>query len=78
MRLANLTEFRRTYFSPASAPAISTLRARIAAGKIPGGMVDGGRYYVDLDEYERAKGISVRNAQRRTELMRHPLLRGLV
>lgn len=78
MRLASLTEFRRTFYTPDSAPALSTLRSRIAEKKIPGGRIEGGRYYVDLDEYDTVTRFSVTLAERRRQLATDPALQGLI
>lgn len=76
MRLARLSEFRRLYYTPGSAPSMPTLRARIE--EIPGGRRIGGRYYVDLDEFDQATDTRRSAERRRAELAREPLLAGLV
>ena len=78
MRLAKLSEFRALIYTPASAPAESTLRRRIERGRIPGGRVEEGHYYVDLDEYNRATNLRANLTAQQAELARHPLLQGLV
>lgn len=78
MRLANLAEFRALYFTPSSAPTMETLRSRIRADKIPGGKKRGNRYYVDLDEFERAEKIRDTARAEQRELEQEPLLQGLV
>lgn len=55
MRLAKLSAFRRLVYAEGSAPSLATLRARIES--IPGGRIEHGHYYVDLDEYERVNGL---------------------
>lgn len=78
MRLVKLSEFRRMVYVPGSAPALKTLRARIERGDLAGGTIEGGRYYVDLDEYERATAMRRKLERDRNELARSPLLEGLV
>lgn len=78
MRLAKLTEFRRLFYTPESAPALSTLRVRIADQELPGGRIEGGRYYVDLDEYDAATRTSLKLAERRRQLSEDPALQGLL
>jgi hypothetical protein len=78
MRLANLQEFRRLIYTPDSAPSFDTLRDHIKAGQIPGGMVHCGRYYVDLDEFDRATGLRDKAAQQHAELSRTSELDGLL
>ena len=78
MRLAKLTEFRSMVFTPESAPSVRTIRLQIDQGKIPGGMVQGGRYYVDLDAYDVATNLRAGLLARQRELSRDPLLEGLL
>lgn len=78
MRLASLKEFRALIYTPRSAPAMSTLRARIEAGKIPGGRIEAGRYYVDLDVFDRATNLSNELEAQRQRLMKSPVLQGLI
>lgn len=78
MRLAKLSEFRRLIYTPASAPSDSTLRRRIDKGQVPGGTIQQGHYYVDLDEYDRATKLRARLTARLTELEHHPLLADLL
>lgn len=66
MRLAKLTEFRALFYTPDSAPSLTTLRAGIES--IPGGCRQGKRYYVDLDAFERANNLTARLTERRAEL----------
>jgi len=75
MRLAKLSEFRRLIYTPESAPSERTLRARIH--EIPGGTVEFGHYYVDLDEYARAMRMRDTLTGRLSELARDPLLADL-
>ena len=76
MRLAKLREFRRLVYSPQSAPSLTTLRARI--WEIPGGTIQWGRYYVDLDEYDRATGLRAKLEASQRELAKNSLLEGLL
>lgn len=78
MRLANLQEFRRLIYTPDSAPSPNTLRAQINAGQIPGGTRHGSRYYVDLDEFDRATSLSRNLAKQHAETARAPELEGLL
>lgn len=75
MRLAKLSEFRRMVFAEGSAPSLNTLRTRIR--DIPGGRIEMGHYYVDLDEYDRATRLRERLAAEQAELERNPLVAGL-
>lgn len=76
MRLANLTEFRNLVFSPRSVPCLNTLRARIKT--IPGGALLHGRYYVDLDEFNRVTGLRADIENKLQTLTRNPRLDGLI
>ncbi|MGH8269064.1 MAG: hypothetical protein ACRES1_03305 [Steroidobacteraceae bacterium] len=78
MRLAKISEFRRLMYAAGSAPQLATLRARIRQRRIPGGMVQGNQYYVDLDEFDRQTNLRQRVAAEASELARHPVLHGLV
>ncbi len=78
MRLAKLSEFRGLIYAPGSAPAMRTLRGWIDAGKIPGGTIHAGRYYVDLDEFDRATNLRASVAAKLAELEKDPLLDGLL
>lgn len=78
MRLANLKEFRRLIYTPDSAPTEGTLRAQIQRGEIPGGTRQGSRYYVDLDEFDRATGLSRNLTKQHAETARAPELEGLL
>ena len=78
MRLSKLSEFRRLMYTPDSAPTLPTLRARINKGTVPGGVVVGGRYYVDLDEFDRVTDYRRRLQAEIAELEKSPLLEGLV
>lgn len=78
MRLAKLSEFRRLIYTPASMPALRTLRAWIDADQIPGGQKLGGRYFVDLDAYDRATDLRQGIEARRNSLAADPRLAGLI
>jgi hypothetical protein len=76
LRLASLAEFRRTVYTPDSAPSLATLRARLSS--IPGGQRHGKRYYVDLDEFDRVYNVRSKLEDRRAKLQADPLLEGLI
>lgn len=78
MRLAKLSEFRRLIYAPGSMPRLATLRASIRNNRIPGGLVQDGRYWVDLDEFDRQTNLRRRLAAEQAEIARHPLLDGLI
>lgn len=78
MRLAKLSEFRDLVYTAQSAPSVETLRRRVHKGLIPGGRIDHGRYYVDLDEYNRATNLRSRLCSEQAELAQNPFLAGLV
>jgi hypothetical protein len=63
-------------YAEGSGPALNTLRKRIK--DIPGGRMELGRYYVDLDENERQRGIKNPTAKRIAELRASPLLKNLL
>lgn len=77
MRLAKLSKFRDLIYAEGSAPSLNTLRARINSKQIPGGVVEHGKYYVDLDEYDRCTGLRDRLVEEQAELSRNPLVAGL-
>jgi hypothetical protein len=76
MRLATLAEYRRLVYAEGSAPTLNTLRRRIK--DIPGGRIELGRYFVDLDENDRQRGIKNPTAKRIAELRASPLLKNLL
>lgn len=78
MRLVSIIEFRRLVYSPESAPCLNTLRNRIREKLIPGGRMDCGHYFIDMDEYDTATRMSQRLAERRQELSKRPELQGLL
>jgi hypothetical protein len=76
MRLVTLAQYRDLVYAPGAAPSITTMRKRIK--EIPGGRVELGRYYVDLDESERLNGLRQKNDEKRENLKANPLLAGLI
>ena len=77
MRLAKLSKFRELIYVEGSAPSLNTLRARINSKQIPGGRVECGKYYVDMDEYDRATNYRERLVAEQAELASNPLVAGL-
>lgn len=77
MRLAKLSKFREMIYAEGSAPSMNTLRARVNSKLIPGGRVEHGHYYVDLDEFDRATNYRERLAAEQAELASNPLVAGL-
>lgn len=78
MRLAKLSEFRRMIYAEGSGPSLTTLRIRINSNEIPGGRIEHGHYYVDMDEYDRATGLRSSLAAQQAEAAKDPLLAGLI
>lgn len=79
MRLSNLSEFRELFYSPGSRPKLSTLRKRIDLNKIPGGIKQAGRYYVDLDAFNAANDVlNNLQAQQSQLVVKSPWLRDLL
>ena len=78
MRLASLGEFRRLIYTPDSAPSLNTLRARIRNGRLAGGVIDGGHYYVDLDEFDRKHNLRGQIAAAQATLEADSRLAGLI
>ena len=78
MRLASLGEFRRLIYTPDSAPSLNTLRARIRNGRLTGGVIDGGHYYVDLDEFDRKHNLRGQIAAAQATLEADSRLAGLI
>lgn len=78
MRLASLSEFRQLFFTPESRPSLETLRRRVDRKCIPGGRLDAGRYYVDLDEWDEANGARDNIAKQQAQLAQSPELAGLI
>ena len=78
MRLASLGEFRRLIYTPDSAPSMHTLRSRIRDGRLTGGVIDGGRYYVDLDEFDRKHNLRGQITAAKATLEADSRLAGLI
>jgi hypothetical protein len=76
VRLATLAEYRRLVYAEGSAPTLNTLRRRIK--DIPGGRIELGRYYVDLDAYDRVNHVRRDIDETRERLRNNPLLKGLI
>jgi hypothetical protein len=76
MRLATLAEYRRLTYAEGSAPALKTLRRRIK--EIPGGRIELGRYYVDLDAFDRPNALQATNSERIEQLRKDPRLAKLL
>ena len=75
MRLIALSEFRNLIYAPGSAPSLRTLQRRI--DEIPGGMRLAGRYYVDLDEFDKKTRKRQKLEERKAEIASNPLMQGL-
>lgn len=78
MRLAKLTAFRRLVYAQDSAPCLKTLRGWVRDGKIPGGRIEHGHFWVDLDAYDRATGLREGIEARRQQLAAELQAQGLV
>lgn len=78
MRLANLKEFCRLFYTEESAPCLNTLRASINRNEQPGGVRVGRRYYVDLDEFDRVSNLTGKLIERRKQLAQCEELEGLL
>jgi len=76
MRLVTLAQYRKLVYAEGSAPALKTLRLRIK--DIPGGRLELGRFYVDLDEYDRIHHLRSGVMETRARLIKDPLLKGLI
>lgn len=76
MRLATLAEYRKMVYAEGSAPTLVTLRRRIKT--IPGGRVESGRYYVDLDVNDKVNHVRSEIEETRERLKNDPLLEGLI
>ena len=75
MRLATLAVYRQLVYAEGSAPALKTLRNRIK--DIPGGRIELGRYYVDLDVNRQAQRIASAAQNRLDEIMNDPLIKAM-
>jgi hypothetical protein len=76
MRLIKLSKFRALICAPGGGPTVRTLRKQIH--QIPGGRVELGRYWVDLDEYDRVHDLRGQLARREKELAEDPRVAGLL
>jgi hypothetical protein len=77
MRLASIKAYRSSFFAPDSAPTIATIRAQAKDGTLPG-VLQGGRWYIDLDELDRRMGVTAKLDQQQKALLASPDLEGLV
>lgn len=78
MRLASIQEYRRLFFTPDSQPSLNALRSQIREKKIPGGRILNGRYYVDLDEFDRVNNLHAQVQASLDRLKKSPALEGLL
>jgi hypothetical protein len=76
VRLVKLARFRNLVYAPESAPCMNTLRARIRT--IPGGRVENGHYWVDMDAYEQQTQVRAGLNERIRALRTDPALDGLL
>jgi hypothetical protein len=76
MKLATLHEYRRLVYAEGSAPALKTLRKRIK--DIPGGRVELGRYYVDLDANNEANHLTKAAQSKLDRVRSDPRLKGMI
>lgn len=76
MRLIKLSTYRRLKYAPADAPTMATLRARIH--EIPGGKIEHGRYWVDLDVQDQQASLHAGIVAQERALAANPLLQGLI
>jgi hypothetical protein len=76
MKLATLDQYRKLIYATGSEPSLSTLRRRI--NDIPGGRVDLGRYYVDLDASDKVHQLANELQEHRIASKHDPLLAGLL
>ena len=63
-------------YAEGSAPSIDTLRRRIK--EIPGGRIEFGRYFVDLDIVDNVNNVRGDIAETRERLKNDPSLEGLI
>jgi hypothetical protein len=75
MKLATLSTYRRLVYAEGSGPTLKTLRLRIK--DIPGGRVELGRYFVDLDVNDRVNRIARAAQSRLDEIMNDPLIKAM-
>jgi hypothetical protein len=76
MKLVSLAEYRRLVYADGSGPNLKTLRRRIK--DIPGGRIELGRYFVDIDANDEVNAIAKANNSRIRELRADPKLKGLI
>lgn len=77
MRLAKLSKFRQMVYVDGSAPTLNTLRSLIRRNAIPGGQIQHGRYYVDLDANDQATKLRGDLAARQAQIAKDPDMAGL-
>ena len=77
MRLAKISEYRKTFFAPGSEPSITTIRAQAKDGRLPG-VLHGGLWYIDLDELDRIYRMTAKLDDVRKALLSSPELEGLL
>jgi hypothetical protein len=75
MKLVSLAEYRRLVYADGSGPNLKTLRRRIR--DIPGGRIELGRYFVDIDANERLRVVGHDAQVRLTEIMNDPLMKAM-
>lgn len=77
MRLATLAVYRDMVYVDGCAPTLVTLRKRVKSKAIPGGRIEAGRYYVDLDENDRVNNLAGSIQSRLDELLNDPLIKAM-
>jgi hypothetical protein len=78
MRKIKIADFRTKFYVEGSGPSLSALRVYIRANKLPGGLIEYGHYYVDLDEYEVGYNLRTDMIRQLVEASRNPRLKGLI
>jgi hypothetical protein len=78
MKLATLEKYVALVYAPGSAPSLSTLRRRIRKSEVPGGVLDMGRYYVDLDASDKVRQVASDLEVFRAKSKKNPNLAGLI
>ena len=76
MRLATLAEYRRLVYVKGSEPTLKLLRRRI--NEIPGGRVELGRYYVDMDANDEVNKVDKAVHAKADRFRNDPRLRGMI
>jgi hypothetical protein len=76
MKLVSLAEYRRLVYADGSGPNLKTLRRRIK--DIPGGRIELGRYFVDLDVFDANNDMRRGLAEKLEKHRTSPLLKGLI